>query len=177
MALFNLQVCFKKELRAIVLLVCFIALAPLLSHAQTAPAAPTADELHSAILSTLLTDPRTANIAPDKMQQLVDALATEAQSRSLTVNDIRAMIRTSIPGAAVVLGPAPKAEAAEECSGMFPALCPFNDAFGFDGSDLSIVIWFILATILVFVFLLKMKHPHPDEIHTTPTPPWSGPQA
>ena len=154
----------------LVLSVCVALCAPFISYAQSAPIA---DELHTSILSTLLTDSRTANMTPNQLTQLVDALANEARNRSLGASDIRAMIRTSIPGAAIVLGPAPEApKVVEEC-GMFPSLCFLNDAFGFDGSNFTIVVWFIFALVMVFVFVLKIRHHHHEEHGTTPAPPWS----
>ena len=146
------------RLNALAFTLSMMAIASLLPSVSLAQTAPT-EAMHSIILTTLLTDPRTANIPPEKLQQLVNALAEEARVRALSTNDIRAMAHASVPGSATLFSPEPVPTPQQRC-GIFPSLCPLNDAFGFDGSDVSLVVWFIFASAIAFVFLLKMRHHH-----------------
>ena len=89
------------------------------------------DDLHVAIWSSVLSDPRTASIPPDQMQALVDSLAAEAEKQNLSPADI--LYR---PGGAQVAAVSALPETAESCdSGILPVFCSFNTAFGFAGSD------------------------------------------
>ena len=114
------------------------------------------EQLRAAIQTSLLSDPRTAQMSPQQLEQLVDALVGESQHAGLEAQDINAMMHASLP----TLEKGPGLQIPPQACGMFPSLCPFNDAFGFDDTDQSLFVWTFLASALAFVFLLKMKQIH-----------------
>ncbi len=151
----------------LILLAATIFLVPLFVHAQTS----SEDDLHVAIWSSLLSDPRTAHIPPSQMQALVDSLANEAQKQNLSPADILYRPERQQFAAASTV-PLPE----NTCdSSMLPALCAFGTAFGFAGSDPSTPVA-LLATstllILIIKRMIKMHDEHAAKIAAT-APPWS----
>lgn len=128
----------------------FLLLSPLVSSAQTQPA----DELHATIMAQLLRDPRTANIPPEQLKLLVDALASQAQSQEVTVTDLRWQ-----PPASTIGGELSQDETSigADCAGGFSALCVMSEGFGFVGPDITIPLFFLVISGLLILILARMK--------------------
>lgn len=149
----------RALLLLLVLVACLSAL-PLVTHAQTAQ-----DELHAAIMNSLLADPRTANIPPEQLRVLVDALALQAQAQSVTAADILWHPDTFQQASGADQS---SAEYFTGCAGGLSALCPFSAAFGFAGSsfDPTIPLGLFASSGLLFIILRRMI-----KLHETPAAP------
>lgn len=129
------------------------------------------DDLHVAIWSSLLSDPRTANIPPDEMQRLVDSLAQEAQKQNLTPADILYRPERQQFAAASAL---PATD--DSCdAAITQVFCSFNSAFGFSGNDVTTPVS-LLATSTLLILLIrrmtKMHNEHAADVSAA-APPWA----
>lgn len=167
---YNVRMARFRSSRILLLVFCVVALLatlPLVTRAQTTTQP---DELHAAILSQLVADPRTANIPPAQLQVLVDALAKQAQAKAVSASDI-----LWHPSTFQEAAPAQQSQAEFfGCSSSLDALCPFSTAFGFAGdpNDLAIPAGLFLASGLLLLVIRRMLRPHHLPVFTgAPTPP------
>jgi hypothetical protein len=124
-------------------------------------------ELQAAIWTSLLEDPRTANIPPADMQALVDSLAAEAQAQNITAADI--LQKSSLDGSSVVV---PSALCTEE--GIMGYLCKFNQAIGFSGGSYEVpLILLVVSGILILVVweMMRLRKKHAVQVAAS-APPW-----
>lgn len=127
-----------------------LAFVPLVTSAQSQPA----DEMHATIMAQLMRDPRTANIPPEQLKLLVDALANQAQSQEVTVTDLRWQPAVSTIGAEQTQV---SADVGARCVGGFSALCVMSEGFGFVGPDITIPLFFLVVSGLLILILARMK--------------------
>ena len=141
---------------------------PLIVSAQAAQQ----DDLHAAIWSSLLADPRTAHILPAEMQQLVDALAAQAQAQHLTAADILWRPTSQQPAPSV----AETAQGAQCAAGFSGFLCKINQSFGFGSNDLIIPGFLFASSGLLAVVIRRMRiNAKARMAAQAAAPPWSEP--
>ena len=148
------------------LFVCMAAMVatafPLLVSAQQ-------DDLRMAIQTSVLADPRTASIPPSQLNELVDALAEQAQAHHLSAADILWRPKTA---EASTSGPAEGAAVPDCAEGWYSYLCQVNTAFGFAGNDLTIPILLLITSgLLVLVIQRMIAHHHKRIAASKGTPP------
>lgn len=146
-----------------ILALLFSAALPLFVHAQ----AQTQDDLHAAIMTELLRDPRTANIPPDQLQALVDALAVQAQAQDVSAQDIRWHPQD-------VTGLASQDQAApypDDCASGFSSLCSISDAYGFSDESPTIPLVLLATSGLLILLIVRMIRHHTALPAIVPTPP------
>jgi hypothetical protein len=149
------------------------ALLPIAVFAQTAQ-----DDLHAAILTSLLADPRSAGIPPAQMKSLVDALALQAQAQHMTAADI--LWRPNVvPSFSNSQGSADTTA----CGGGFSGyLCAINQSFGFGGDDVLVPAFLFASSGLLVVVIRRMRINHRAQLAASAAaaaadaPPWSQPQ-
>ena len=119
-----------------------LLLAPLTLIAQTD------GELEASIRAAILSDPRTAAMSEAQVNAMVVALAQEAATQGVTSQDI--MWRPQEVSPEVI---------EERCGGMPTFFCALSEAFGFDGSDVTIPIGLgICAGLLLFLIGSILHH-------------------
>lgn len=112
------------------------------------------DEMHATIMAALLSDPRTSTVSPSDLQALVNILAEQATAQGLNAQDVK----WQVAAAAATFGDEGTGQSGT-CTGIFPALCPFSDAFGFTGGDIAIpLILFGSTGLLLFILYEVIKH-------------------
>ena len=115
-----------------------LLLAPLALSAQTE------GELQATIRAAILSDPRTATMSEAEVDAMVAALAQEASAQGMTSQDILWQ---------------PQEEGAAGQTVSCGILCMLTNAFGFDGSDVTIPIALgICAALLLFVIGSLLHH-------------------
>ena len=137
---------------------------PLAVYAQAAQ-----DQLHAAIWASLLADPRTANIPPEQMQALVDALAEKAVAQNMTAEDIS---NGSTMGSTAAT---PVAAQEMECQrGIMGYLCAFNRSFGFSGDNYIVPLMLLVTSGLLIVVIWEMIIHHRRKLAAikASAPPW-----
>lgn len=128
-----------------------LLLAPLVSSAQTtAPA-----EVRATIMAQLLEDPRTADVPPDQLQQLVDALAAQAEVQGVDTADLTWQPRPTFAEPA-----AEPAVPGGACDGGFSALCVLTEAFGFVGDNPTVPLYLLVTSGLLVLLIVRMKRHH-----------------
>jgi len=135
-------------------LAAFLSTIPLVTRAQTTTQP---DELHAAIMSQLVADPRTANIPPAELKVLVEALVQQAQAQQVSASDI-----LWHPSTFQEAAPAQQSSAEYfGCSSELSAICPFSTAFGFAGdpNDLAIPAGLFLASGLLLLVISRILRP------------------
>lgn len=113
--------------------------------------AQTQGDLETAVRAAILSDPRAASMSSAEIDAMVAALSGEARTQGVTAADIAWQPQDEATFAATT-------ETAE-CGW----LCKLTNAFGFDGSDITIPVALgICAAILLFVIgsLLHHRHGH-----------------
>lgn len=133
---------------AIVGIISFVLLLPLLSRAQSAPPS----ELRAAIKAQLMSDPRTSSLSAAQIDAMVGILAQEAQSRGMSANDV-----AWHPNQNAV----PMNTFAPDFCGAIPEfLCVFGKAFGLLGPD-AIIAYILGASSMGLIWVLaEMLHRH-----------------
>lgn len=125
-------------------MVAVIFLLPFIANAQA-----TVDPLRAAIWTSLLSDPRSANIPPAQMQLLVDQLAQKAEAQNMSVQDILWRPAANQEAAAVV--------ATLGCEqGVVGYICSFNQAFGFSGTNYTVPLALLVTSGLLIVIIWEM---------------------
>lgn len=145
-----------RRIAALMIIVC--AAFPLFAHAQVQPQ----EDLHAAIMSELLRDPRTANIPPAQLFALVNALAQKAQEQNIAASDIRWHAQTFSGMNADQAVPIDFGD----CAGGFSSLCTFTSAFGFVGNDPTIPLYLLVTSGLLILLIVRMIRHH----RTVPVP-------
>lgn len=161
------------RLRAASALAVALLVLPLAVFAEVQPQ----DEMHATIMAQLLQDPRTANIPPEQLQQLIDALARQADVQKVTIGDLQWQPHPSTISGAADVG----MKADTSCASGFSALCVLSEGFGFAGSDPTIPLYFLVTSGLLILILARLRRHHelghfepvPATITTT-TAPQSG---
>ncbi len=116
--------------------------------------AQTQDALHTAIMNSLLSDPRTAQIPPAQLQQLVDTLAQQAQAQKVTAQEI-----AWHPQLVDAAAPAPTTTPSM-CPAGFETFCAWSEDFGFIGADITIPIALFVITGVFFLVIRRMHLHH-----------------
>jgi hypothetical protein len=131
------------------LTIAFVALflMPYVLFAQTS-----SGDLRSAIQSSVLADPRVANIPPAQLQGLVDALVAQARAQNMTVADI---LWRPQQAAASTFG-APGAQSVACTSGWQGYACQFNRVFGFEGNSYEIPIFLLVTTAFLIAVIWEL---------------------
>lgn len=142
--------CMRRAVQTLSLLI-LVAL-PLAVYAQSAPAS---DEMKTAVLTQLLHDPRTAQMPPAQLQQLVDALAQQAAAQNITPDDLR--FQPSGFGEVPVTS-APRATVL--CDGNFFGGCTVSNALGFIGDNPTLPLYFLVTSGLLVLLIVRMKRHH-----------------
>lgn len=124
--------------------------------ASTATASATAsDDLRNTIQASLLADPRVANIPPEQLQGLIDALVAQARARNMTSADI--VTRPQQQAAAgSTFAPDAQAQAAVCETGWQEYLCNFNKVFGFEGNNYEIPIFLLIVTTFLIAVIWEL---------------------
>ena len=127
------------------------------------------DELHAAIWASLLADPRTANIPPEQMQALVDALAVKAVAQNMTAEDIT---KGSTMGSTTATPVAAQHVVCQK--GIMGYLCAFNQAFGFAGDTYIVPLMLLVTSGLLIVVIWEMIIHHRRKLMAmkASAPPW-----
>ncbi len=141
------------RLPLIALLASFLLLLmPLLTSAQSG----TPEEMRATIMAQLLEDPRTADVPPDQLAQLVDALAAQAQEQEVSTADLTWQPRPTTLGA-----PAADSTSYDSvCSGGFSALCMMSEALGFIGDNPTVPLYFLVTSGVLVLLIVRMKRHH-----------------
>ena len=133
----------------------FFFIAPITVGAQA-----DSQDLGAAISAALLSDARSAEVAPAQFDALVAALTAEAIQQGISVHDIT---WNRI---------APMVDATSEAETCDSSLCVLNAAFGFSGPN--ILIPFLLglssALLLLIIGLMKRMHRTPIAVSTVSPP-------
>ena len=126
----------------------------LLLIAPLALSAQTDAELEGTIRAAILSDPRTAAMSEAEVNAMVTALSQEAAAQGVTSQDI--MWRPQ---------EVPEEVIAARCGSMPTFFCALSEAFGFDGSDVTIPIGLgVTSALLLFLIGSLLHHqygPHP----------------
>lgn len=133
---------------------------PYAAHAQQTP-----NDLHAAIQSALLSDPRTSGLSALEIEGIVSLLADEAGKRGVTVADMQwrpqntedsftaGSFETGVP---------------DTCGASL--LCAFNEAYGFVGPDQTIAYILGAASMgLVWIIAEMMHRRRPPEDKSEPS--------
>lgn len=124
---------------------------PLAVHAQDMQAS---DEMKAAVMAQLLHDPRTAQLPPEQLQQLVDSLAQQAQAQNISLEDLRFQPGGfATPAAADTPAPQPV------CAGDFFG-CGMSYALGFIGDNPTLPLYFLVTSGLLILLIVRMKRHH-----------------
>lgn len=118
-----------------------VALALVFGYVLLANAEENSD-LEATVRAAILSDPRTAQMSEAEIDAMVAALAAEAETQGVTSEDI-------------IWRPQEQAADAGEGAPSCNFLCALSQAFGFDGSDLTIPIALAVAS-GVLLFLIGM---------------------
>src|SRR3989344_8111132 len=125
---------------AVAVSLALLLLVPLTLTAQTG-------ELQATIRAAILSDPRTAAMSEAEIDAMVAALAQEAAAQSVTSQDI--MWRPQEEGGFT----------SEIGLGSCNMLCKLTNAFGFDGSDVTIPIGLgVSSALLLFLIGSPLDH-------------------
>lgn len=119
--------------------------------AQLAAAGTLGNDLSGVIRAAILSDPRTAEMSEAEIDAMVTTLVAEAQAQGVTASDI-------------LWRPQEEAAGTGAQAGSCGALCKLTNAFGFDGSDVTIPFSLgVVAALLLFVIgmLLHRLGHHP----------------
>lgn len=133
--------------------VTLFALLPVVASAQSAQ--PT-DEMHAAIMTQLLRDPRAAQMPPEELQKLVDALAKQASVQEIAPTDI--MLQQAAYTGATDAGASETAPG--ECDGGFSGACMMSEALGFVGENPMLPLYFLVTSGLLILLIVRMKKHH-----------------
>lgn len=118
--------------------------------------AQTQDALHAAIMAQLLANPDTAQIPPAQLQQVVDALAREAQTQKVSAQEIAWR-----PQIADVESPTDTSHTGSSiCPSGFERFCSLSEGFGFVGADITIPVALFVIAGTLFLVLRRMHHHH-----------------
>ena len=124
---------------------------PLVAFAQNTPNASSEDDLHVAIQTALLADPRVQNIPPAQFQGLLEALVAEAQAQHMSPADILWQPQRAAAASAV------NAPSREACaSGWQGYLCQFNQVFGFEGGSYGTPVFLLVTTGLLLAVIWEL---------------------
>ena len=125
------------------------ALSPVVVLAQASP-----DDLRNTIQNSVLSDPRVANIPPDQLQGLIDALVAQAQAQHMTSADIIYRPQQAAAGATF---PGAQAQESAACmTGWQGYLCQFNRVFGFEGGNYEIPIFLLVTTAFLIAVIWEL---------------------
>lgn len=124
---------------------------PVFVHADTQA------DVRAAIMTEVLNDPRVADIPPEQLNALIDALAAQAEVQSVTAADIlwhpddykRASLATQANVGYFT-----------QCEQDFMILCPFNTAFGFAGTESNIPAWLLVLSAVLLLLLPRLRAHH-----------------
>ncbi|MEN9413102.1 MAG: hypothetical protein RLZZ342_189 [Candidatus Parcubacteria bacterium] len=122
---------------------------PFFTHAQQ-------EDLRATIMAQVLQDPRSAEIPPAQLEQIIDALSQKAQSENLESADI-----VWQPGA--FHEAAASVESVPACDSLIPLACVFTEAFGFQGEAVVIPLYLLVASGLLILLIRRMHHHHAAE--------------
>ncbi len=129
-----------------------IALLPIVASAQSAQ--PT-DEMHAAIMTQLLHDPRAAQMPPEELQKLVDALAQKATAQDVAPTDIMLQQAAYTGATETVAESVPS-----DCDGGFSGSCMMSEALGFIGENPTLPLYFLVTSGLLILLIVRMKKHH-----------------
>lgn len=108
-------------------------------------------DLQSTIRAAIAADPRTQGMTEVQIDAMVDALAQRAQNQGLTPDDITWRPISDVPRTQMVI---------ISC-GAFPTIfCTLSYSLGFIGADYTIPLWLLLASFLMIVIIMLMRHEH-----------------
>jgi hypothetical protein len=128
------------------------ALLPVFAHADTAADVKSTNDLHAAIQSSVLADPRSASLSPSQLGSLVAALTDAAQQRGLSAQDV-----LYHPGQKVIT-PQSASAPVSLCDGI---ICSMSDAFGFSGaSGILLFLTVLLSGLLILIIGNKIHRTH-----------------
>lgn len=142
------QVLAAGTLLAILVLCAPVALSAQTSGEATSPDTTENADLEVTIRAALLTDPRTAQMSEEEIDEMVAALAEGAQEQGITPHDITWRPQPPIT------------TEGEDAPCMMPAFfCTLGAAFGLDGSDVTMpIVLGIVSGILLFVIGALLHH-------------------
>jgi hypothetical protein len=157
--------------RFVVVVFAFAAFAPVLVRAQAG-----SDDLRNTIQSSVLSDPRVANIPPDQLQSLIDALVAQAQAQHMTSADILFRPQQAAVGSTFAGGQAQQNAAC--MTGWQGYLCQFNQVFGFEGGNYEIPIFLLVTTAFLIAVIWELIIHHRKKMAAkTTSKPASAPPA
>jgi hypothetical protein len=133
----------------VVAVLALAAFAPVLVSAQAG-----SDDLRNTIQSSVLSDPRVANIPPDQLQSLIDALVVQAQAQHMTSADILFRPQQAAVGSTFAGGQVQQNAAC--MSGWEGYLCQFNQVFGFEGGNYEIPIFLLVTTAFLIAVIWEL---------------------
>jgi len=134
---------------AIAVALALAAFSPVVALAQSSQ-----DDLHNTIQNSVLADPRAANIPPDQLQGLVDALVAEAQAQHMTSADILYRPQQAAAGSTFTGGQTQESTAC--ATGLQGYLCQFNRVFGFEGNNYEIPIFLLVTTAFLIAVIWEL---------------------
>jgi hypothetical protein len=135
---------------------------PLVAAAQSAQPS---DEMKSAVMTQILRDPRAAQIPPEQLQALVNALAQKAEAQKVPAIDVMWQPATYTgepvaPQDALMPG---------DCDYGFMSTCSISEALGFAGDDALVIPLVLLAgSGLLILLIVRMKKHHHEMGHFAP---------
>ena len=135
---YNARMSLSRASLAILVTMLFI---PLLVHGQGET------DLSATIRAAIFSDPRTAAMSEEDIDAMVAALARGAEAQGMTSQDILWRPQAFQAATEEETGALP-----EPCVGMPVFFCNLNNAFGLDGSDVTMPITLgVVAALLLFV--------------------------
>lgn len=118
--------------------------------------------MKSAVMTQILRDPRAAEIPPEQLQALVNALAQKAESQKVPAADVMFQPAT-YTGEPV---PAQDALLPGDCDYGFMSTCSISEALGFVGEDVLLIPLALLAgSGLLILLIVRMKKHHHESGH------------
>lgn len=124
-----------------------IVCVPLVSHAQ-----PSAGDVSAVIRSSLLQDPRTANLSQPELDAMVAILVAESEQKGLTAEQIQWRPGSDVSNSASEL------YVEDDTCASWPPLCTFNAAFGFDDPNSLVPAIFGVTSIGMVWILAEVLH-------------------
>lgn len=107
-------------------------------------------ELSAAIRTAIMQDPRASHMTQAQINAMVAALSKEAAQKGVTAYDI-----TWHPSESVV-----QPISTDDCGSMPGFICTVNHAFGFDGSNMTILLGLFISSGLLAFLLWELWHHH-----------------
>ncbi|MCI0557822.1 MAG: hypothetical protein MN733_04955 [Nitrososphaera sp.] len=157
-------------LQSALIVILFLSAVPLMFRGYAQMSVSQTADLRMAVHDAIIADPRSDYLSSAQITAIVDVLTQKAAAQGMTAHDL-----SWRPLLARAMAPADRVAASQaDCGSVPPVFCSFNKAFGFSGSDPTLLIWVGVAlTILLALIagILEIRHYRRTRLEGSPVFP------